>query len=671
MCKRTMLDEAKKEMKPQKKRNKAPGVRVVGGRVYDSENGKTCHQCRQKTLDFTAECKNSTKGKPCTLKYCCTCLVNRYGEKAEEVAALEDWSCPRCRESCNCSFCMKKRGHNPTGALVQIAKVGGFSSVSDLLNVKGAENVGSYKIPTPKGALPTKQAASEEGNMITSAKKPGKENILDGKKDLNAIPPSSVQHPVEGKPKKMKRKALKVIHDVNGVNAASPNEASSTLNNTNPKDLKGKVLTQTHDTVVLKETSHCPGEKKLKKMKIEGFKEIPEQDADTVCKDSSGYPKKGITNEKVDAGIQQGVKAFEIIIHIDEDEQMDNLHKCSNAFDKKSDQNTKPCVNTKKHQNNDIKLHERLSKAVSPLPTGTELVKIAGVDIPKEDAGDALQFLEFCATFGEILTLRKGQGEVVLRELINGRSTRRGKYSVIVQFQILLLSVIQEDIGSESPNSDTWLMALKSCIRDSKHTLEAFACIDKKGGGYDHLNSSMKLRLLNFLCDEVLGTEKIRNWIDDQNVKFAEQKKDARDKLAAAKDKEKCLKQKMHDDIAKAVLAKNGAPLTIQEHESLVSEIKKNTAQAHDEMLECKKMVPIDKRPDAVRTELIFRDNEGHLYWRLKGFSDKSDLLLQDIGAGDGTIELCETWFEFDAEQMTVINKHIHALREGRIRPRG
>ena len=49
----------------------------------------------------------------------------------------------------------------------------------------------------------------------------------------------------------------------------------------------------------------------------------------------------------------------------------------------------------------------------------------------------------------------------------------------------------------------------------------------------------------------------------------------------------------MQDDIAKAVIAKNGAPLTIQEHESLVSEIKKNTAQAHDEMLECKKMVPI------------------------------------------------------------------------------
>lgn len=28
----------------QSKRTKCPGVRVVGGRIYDSENGKTCHQ---------------------------------------------------------------------------------------------------------------------------------------------------------------------------------------------------------------------------------------------------------------------------------------------------------------------------------------------------------------------------------------------------------------------------------------------------------------------------------------------------------------------------------------------------------------------------------------------------------------------------------------------------
>lgn len=33
-----------------------------------------------------------------------------------------------------------------------------------------------------------------------------------------------------------------------------------------------------------------------------------------------------------------------------------------------------------------------------------------------------------------------------------------------------------------------------------------------------------------------------------------------------------------------------------------------------------------------------------------------------DIGTGDDTIESSKSWFEFDTEQMTVIDKHINAL---------
>lgn len=71
----------------------------------------------------------------------------------------------------------------------------------------------------------------------------------------------------------------------------------------------------------------------------------------------------------------------------------------------------------------------------------------------------------------------------------------------------------------------------------------------------------------------------------------------------------------------------------------------------------------IKKSPDAVRTEPIFRDNEGCVFWRLKGFSDKLDVLLQDIGTGDDTIESSESWFELYVEEMTVIDKLINALR--------
>ncbi|XP_071704333.1 uncharacterized protein [Rutidosis leptorrhynchoides] len=527
---------------PKPKRNNDPGVRVVGGRIYDSQNGKTCHQCRQKTLDFSADCKNNANGKPCTLKYCYTCLKNRYGEKAEVVKSLDGWSCPRCRGLCNCSFCMKKRGHNPTGQLVQTAKANGFSSVTELLDVKGSENVGHYKNPKDINGSPKKQEDPKEANPVNSSKMVGKENIFNGKTDLNVNPPPSVPKLVAEKLKKTKRKGL-----------------------------------------------------------------IQEVDAD---------PTKH-AHENVDGG-QQKSKTLKRTIKDEEAKKMNNVYK-------------------------DIEL-------VAPLPTGTELVTISGIDIPKNDAGNVLQFLEFCATFGKVLNIRKGQAEVVLRELIKTRSARRGKCSIVIQFHIQLLSFLQEDVDSEcsvfdsTHGNNTWLKAFKSCVSDSKYMRDTFDCIDKTSGGYDYLDSSMKLKILNFLCDELLGTEKIRSSIDDQNMKLAEQRKEAKEKFAAARDKEKSLKQKMQDDVAKELVARNGAPLTIQEHESMFSKIKKKTAQAHAEMLECKKMVPNDnERPDAVRTEPIFRGNKGHVYWRLNCYADKSDILLQvhyaDVGTGDNADE--------------------------------
>ena len=40
-----------KEVVEKKSRSKRPGVRVVGGRIYDSENGKTCHQVTSVSFD--------------------------------------------------------------------------------------------------------------------------------------------------------------------------------------------------------------------------------------------------------------------------------------------------------------------------------------------------------------------------------------------------------------------------------------------------------------------------------------------------------------------------------------------------------------------------------------------------------------------------------------------
>lgn len=50
------------------------------------------------------------------------------------------------------------------------------------------------------------------------------------------------------------------------------------------------------------------------------------------------------------------------------------------------------------------------------------------------------------------------------------------------------------------------------------------------------------------------------------------------------------MKQKMQDEVAEAIIAKNGAPLSISEHEAIVSVMKTKAAQAHAEVLESKGM---------------------------------------------------------------------------------
>ncbi|KAL6953844.1 hypothetical protein U1Q18_046629 [Sarracenia purpurea var. burkii] len=55
--------------------------------------------------------------------------------------------------------------------------------------------------------------------------------------------------------------------------------------------------------------------------------------------------------------------------------------------------------------------------------------------------------------------------------------------------------------------------------------------------------------------------------------------------------KMKQLKQKMQDEVSKAIIATNGAPLSVSEHKAIVLQIKAEAAQAHAEMLESRGVV--------------------------------------------------------------------------------
>ncbi|CAH1421419.1 unnamed protein product [Lactuca virosa] len=723
-----------------KKRNSNPGVRVIGGRVYDSENGTTCHQCRQKTYAVFASCKNKSKTKPCPLKYCNTCLLNRYGEKVEDVALMDEWSCPKCRDACNCSICRKKRGHEPTGMLAVMAKAGGFSSVSNMLDVKGAENVSNYKRVKETCTSPRKKETLGEGVMVTSPKTKGKENLFDGKIDANADPALPITSAVKEKPKKSNQKkpkpegskevvlengnsdaikpkkkkqnklspegSIEIVLEIGNSDAIKPKKMNQKrlkpeeskemiVENGNSDAIKPKKITQkkmklekSKETIVENENTDAvkskemtvengnkdamkPKKIKQKKLKVEGSNEMIVENGNI----DAIKPKK-ITQKKLKLEKSNGENA---ILKVDgvqkkqkgikkSTEEKKIVNENGEVLDVTCDQNT----DQSKVDKNTLNLTKPFVDPIIPLPTGSELVNVAGVDLPKEDVGNALQFLEFCSTFGKVLDVKKGQAEAVLRDLIKVRSTRRGKCSVAIQFHIQLLSVIQSESESESESpvsklthaNDSWLKGLKSCIPKSYLSEKKIDSLDKKSGGYDTLDSSTKLRVLTFLCDEVLGTEKIRNWMDEQNGKFVEKRKEARSKLSDAREKEKSLKQKMQDDIAKAIIKREGAPLTLMEHDEIVSKIKKEAAEAHAEMLACKQLVPIDnERPDAVRIEPTFRGNDGHFFWRLKGCSDKSGILLQDIGDGDLSVETVDKWIKYDDEQMDLVEKHINSLR--------
>ncbi|GLT34021.1 hypothetical protein SLA2020_085670 [Shorea laevis] len=632
------------------KRTKCPGVRLVGGRIYDSENGKTCHQCRQKTRDFSASCKNLKRDKQCTIKYCHKCLLNRYGEKAEEVELLDDWKCPKCRGNCNCSFCMKKRGHKPTGMLVQKAKATGFSSVSEMLQVKGPGNLHGTTIKYT--ISPKKQAPLTKEYVVSSSVKPGKENFLNADCDSEVNSQNLAPNSKEKKSKKVKRKGLKELSNRKkdygtSLRESSPKRAKTSIE-TSKNEVKGnsKAVVRHGDSLRCSSTEESKGEKGKK------------AGVSNVTKNSEGFSTKGepaicdahLENTNLNPGVSNGV----------ENDNAGAKVKAAVEFSK-----VKKC---------DMDLEEKYLVDIQ-LPQGTSLVTVAGIDLLPKDVGHVLQFLEFCAAFGEVLLIRKGQAESVIREIIRGRSRRQLPYSSIGQIHIQLLSLIQKDMGTKFPSlstggKDSWFQALGQCVSESQCSLEEFPSniFDKGVDAYNMLDSSKKLKLLNFLCDEALSTRTLRSWMEDQNSKFGDRKKEAKEKVLLAKDREKQLKKKMQDKLAEAIIAKNGASLSISEHDAIVAKIKREVAQAHREMLEAEGMLPKKReRADAVRTEPILLGVNGHAFWKLRGYTGELDILLQDLGTWDAVVT-DDKWFGYGVVQKQEVERYISTLRTKRLR---
>ncbi|KAL5080444.1 hypothetical protein RYX36_008865 [Vicia faba] len=794
-------------------RNNSRGVRVVGSRIYDSENGKSCHQCRQKTMDFSASCKNPKNGKPCTIRFCHKCLLNRYGEKAEEVDLLSDWMCPKCKGSCNCSICMKRKGQQPTGLLVYTAKASGFKSVSEMLSKKashgldkelvvdlfeepGKENpIGenkSLKVEEEK-TKKLKQKKVKEISNANNVDDASQNKILKKHKHCKGVSDNAIKinenaemdtkkegfvvdlfeepekenslgrNKVENeKTKKMKRRKLKEISNGNSVDAACQKKISKRKccngvpededkRNENA-DIETKIEEHLVDLSGEAQQKNSLGEnkglkvenaktKKMKQKKLNGISngnngedacqkkklkrpkhchvvsdvEVKrnenaemETKAEELIVDLSGEAQqknslgenKGLNVENVKTKKMKQKKLSDLSIGNNVEgvcqEKLLKKPNCNGVLDGDVKRNESAEMETKieashdvihvqldgplvdegdnagaKSKTNAIILQSQKIKEEIPLPLGTEMTKILDIEFALEDVGNALQFLEFCRVFGKVLDVKKGEAGAILRTLIRKRNLRCGQNTLVVEFQIKLLTLIasESDIESSSltagDGKHSWLIVLKDLITETGLKEFPLDLLNKGISGYNDLDLSKKLILLNFICDEALGTKKLRSYIEDQNAILAEEKKAARSKVAEAKEKERSLKQKLQDEMAKAII-QNGATFSILEYDALLSKIKGEAAKAHTELLEVKGTIPKGNQCcDAVRIEPEYLDKTGKTFWKFRSCNDEYAFLLRDIKieGGDSAVKVDEKWFVYGDEQKDVVSKYITSRR--------
>ncbi|CAF2063494.1 unnamed protein product [Brassica napus] len=580
------------------KRKSDPGVRVIGGKIYDSSNGRCCHQCRQKTMDFVASCKAMKKEKQCPISYCHKCLLNRYGEKAEEVGALIDWRCPKCRGICNCSCCRKKRGQSPTGILTHKAKASGLSSVSELLEVEGHDTF-SYQKKKPK------LENVSNGDVVAKDSNKAAGKI---KKALNKIK--------TGFPKAKLTNSLYFESDaVAKENNKATSKIKKVLNKTKTGVPKAKSVFISL-SYVAKENNKVTG--KLKK---------------ALNKTKNGFPKAKPEAASVEAVAKENNKVAGKI---------------------------KKAKTTNKMKEEEIQIEAKL-------PNGISLTNVSGIDIPTEETGNVLQFLEFCSAFGKALDLKQGHAKSIVAAVFgSGRNTRRQQYCSVIPMMIQLMELISHDRDmslSLSATDSTWFSSLGECLLQSGVLSDVFPPETFKSGvsEYKKMDASARLKLLNFLCDESLSTLKMRNFIENESKESDTKEREAKEKAAAAKEKEKQLRQKIQGDLVKAHMEKKGAPLSMEEHHKVLAQIKAEAKEAYGEMLKATSRKR--QRCDAVRTDPILLSDDGLALWKLKCFEEEPKFLLQDVGGTFDDLSPHEKWLAFKPEQKQEIEKYISANR--------
>ncbi|KAL3687328.1 hypothetical protein R1sor_013637 [Riccia sorocarpa] len=624
---------------PSVKRSQSPTELAANGSA--TAEGKTCHQCRQRHGDVglsLAWCTATAGKRACTQKYCAKCLLNRYGEVLVEVQAQDSWTCPRCRGICNCSMCMKKRGLAPTGGLAKQAIAAGYSSVADLL--EKFPNVREERYTRRDDAAGTTNGAKES--------EPAKQE---------SISPGRDQPPVD-----------------------EDDDAFQTL-------VPGKSVKKEKDVIAPSLTGggdQAEGVKKKKKRKTKNETEA-EATADRVEAQSAAVDREnGVEGEgaikvrkkrkaKAKVGVEQA-----LIIREDLGEALHVLEE--DAVD------------------------EEPPEEEILLPTGSPLVTVGDLTFPAEAVGPALQFLEFCATFEKPLRFKRAKAQKILAEMLRGGTLRRGSQSDIVQFHVQLLTIILDDVDDDSKvvmsaaSNNCWVYHLErhlseqfflsrkdkdanseqreeeeeeeravstSTSKATDFTLshwpvsgEDIVTIVKalRSGvdGYGNLSIATRLQILASLCDSILTTKKLRNYLDKTvNSREAEQKENREELLAVKKQVQLRLfptKEAVKENRIKEVLLAqtDSGSFSARDFEKMKREYAELCEKEAQLTETAAKLSGV--RCEAVRTEPEAVHPSGSRFWRLKGVKDRESVVLQGIKNLESDFP-SEDWAVFSEDQ--------------------
>lgn len=187
-----------------------------------------------------------------------------------------------------------------------------------------------------------------------------------------------------------KQEGLEDIHDNSRNAGVLSNETGSCVTERKQKKMKrdrlGEMRKGKNDKENLEETTVNGDEKKPKKSRRDGLEENDGRNKKDLTLARGTSPRQLKVSDKMSnpEAVNSGIELEENVT------ELDRLWTSEIEGKEEEGSNSANSKNFLKNQNADI-----------PLPEGTELTSVAGIDVCAEDVGNALQFLEFCSVFGK------------------------------------------------------------------------------------------------------------------------------------------------------------------------------------------------------------------------------------------------------------------------------